>query len=273
MAAANAVRAAGTGSAIPPARASPTSAVHRAAPSTVRRAESRVTELTRHLGRRGFSIAAVDLHDGVTFDYGARHGMLCASVAKLFILETLLLQHQDSGRPLGARRTALAAEMIENSDNDAADDLYVDVGEAAGLRRAAAVLGVHGTTPGAGIYWGYTRTGARSYLALLADLVGGTALDAHSRHFALTLMSHVESDQQWGVGSVADAGTRFYLKNGWLAVATDSGRWAVNSVGVVTVRGRRLLIVVMTQHDDGFDDGVDLVDRLARIAARVVDAG
>ena len=252
-----------------PARATNTGAAH-PDPSAVRHADVRIAHLTGYLGRRGVSIEAVDPSDGVTFGYGARNGMLCASIAKLFILETLLLQQQRSGQPLSDARKALATEMIENSDNDAANALYVDIGEGSGFRHAAPVLKVEHTTPGTGIYWGFTRTGAGAYLALLRDLEGNGPLDAASRHFALRLLSHVEADQRWGVGTVAAPGTTFYNKNGWLAVSTDDDRWAVNTVGIVTVHGRRLLMVIMTQHGTGFDSGVDLVDHLARITAHAV---
>lgn len=237
---------------------------------TVHHADATITRLTRSLGRRGVSIAAVDTTDGETFGFGARRGMLCASIAKLYILETLLLRHQRSGEPLGDETRELATAMIEHSDNDAANDLYVRIGEGAALRAAAPTLGIRHTDPGSGIYWGFTRTSAPAYLALLRDLIGPGPLDATSRHFALHLLTHVESDQRWGVGSVADPGTSFALKNGWLAVSTDDGRWAVNTVGIVTVHGRRLLLAVMTQHGAGFDGGVTLVDHLARVAATAV---
>lgn len=213
---------------------------------------------------------AVDTADGATFRYGSTQGMLCASIAKLYILETLLLVHQDAGTALGEENTELATEMIENSDNDAANDLYSEIGEGRALRKAAAALHVEHTTPGPGIYWGFTRTNAADFVALLANLVSAGPLHAPARRFALQLLSHVESDQRWGIGSVADRGTTFYNKNGWLAASPDANRWAVNSVGIVTVRGQRLLMAVLTQHGPDFDSGVELVNDLARVTATAV---
>jgi hypothetical protein len=46
----------------------------------------------------------------------------------------------------------------------------------------------------------------------------------------------------------------------------------VNTVGIVTVHGDRLLMAVLTQHGTDFDSGVDLVDRLSHVTARAVTA-
>ena len=68
-------------------------------------------------------------------------------------------------------------------------------------------------------------------------------------------MRNVESDQRWGVGVTADAGTDFANKNGWLGVDDDNGLWLVNSTGVVTINGQQVLMVVLTQHDSDFQSG------------------
>ena len=83
-------------------------------------------------------------------------------------------------------------------------------------------------------------------------------------------MRNVESDQRWGVGVVADAGTDFANKNGWLSVDDDNELWLVNSTGIVTIDGQQVLIVVLTQHDSDFDTGVDLVQSLATALAPLV---
>jgi hypothetical protein len=102
-------------------------------------------------------------------------------------------------------------------------------------------------------------------------------LDAQSRSFALRLMRHVEADQRWGVSAIADPGTSFANKNGWLSVdnsngpgENDNGRWVVNSVGIITVGGHQVLMAVMTQHQRSFDAGVALVRQLARAVAPAI---
>jgi hypothetical protein len=235
-----------------------------------RRAAAQIKEWTADLGNGGVSVEAVRTDDGATFRYGATGGMATGSIAKLFILETLLLQHDDDGLPLNDTERYNATRMIENSDNDAADDLYSAVGTVDGLNDAAPRLGVHNTQPGENYLWGFTETCAADYIALLRDLIAPSALSRSSRLFALDLMSQVEDDQRWGVSAAADRGTAVRLKNGWLPSDPDGGRWLVNSVGVVTVHGHEVLLAVLTQHGESFEGGIDLVERIARAAADVV---
>ena len=81
----------------------------------------------------------------------------------------------------------------------------------------------------------------------------------------------IEADQRWGVGVVADAGTTFANKNGWLSIddsngsdEDDNGLWAVTSVGVVTVHGQTVLMAAFSQHQPSMAAGVTLVQDLAR---------
>lgn len=220
---------------------------------------------TAALGAGGVSVSAVDLHTGRTLDYGATGGMLSGSIAKLPILETLLLQRQAAGRWLTEDEQELAARMIEHSDNEAANDLDEIVGAGPGLRRAAHTLGVRHTSYGPSLYWGFDRTSATDNIALLRNLVGGPALTPRAREYVLGLMAGVEADQRWGVSAAADPDTTTHLKNGWLDADPDGGRWLVNSVGIITAEGHEVLVAVLTQHGRDFDSGVDLVERLAKI--------
>ena len=237
---------------------------------TATAAAAQIRGLTADLGAGGVSVEALRTDDATTFRYGAQGGMATGSIAKLYILEALLLQHQDAGTQLSDAERDTAARMIENSDNAAADELYSDVGTVAGLNKVASRLGVNNTQPGEDFLWGFTETCAADYIALLRDLIAPSALSRSSRLFALDLMSNIESDQRWGVSAAADPHTTVRLKNGWLPSDPDNGRWLVNSVGVVTVHGHQVLLAVLTQHGDSFEDGIDLVERIAKIAAGVV---
>jgi hypothetical protein len=123
----------------------------------------------------------------------------------------------------------------------------------------------------------FTTTSAGDYQILLRNLVTAGPLDATSRALALRLMTNVNTSQRWGVGAVADVGTHFANKNGWLAVDNsngpgedDNGRWIVSSVGIVTVHGQQVLLSVFTQHQRSFDDGVAFVESLSKAAAPAV---
>ena len=217
------------------------------------------------------SVAALNLSTGASYHWGATGGMDTGSIVKLYILETLLLQTQDSGG-LSDDEQQNATTMIENSDNDAAEALFDDIGGRDGLIAANATLGLTNTTPGPSDYWGLTQTTATDYITLLQNLVTPTGgpLAATSQAYVLALMRDVESDQRWGVGVTADAGTDFANKNGWLSVDDDNGLWLVNSTGIVTIKGQQVLMVVLTQHDSDFDSGINLVESLATALAPLV---
>ncbi len=239
-----------------------------AASMTLSRAgiDAKVAALGAPVGASGYSVAAVNLVTGATYSAGATGGMYTGSVIKLDIIETLFLQHQDKGTPLSSGEVSNATTMIENSSNSAAEYLWEDIGSDKAVTVANQRLGpMANTIPGTDDYWGLTATNSPDQLKLLKNLVAtGGPLTAASQSFILNLMSHVESDQRWGVGVTADAGTTFENKNGWLAVDDDGDRWLTNSVGIVTIDGQKVLMAVMTQHNQSFNAGVALVQALAK---------
>jgi hypothetical protein len=226
---------------------------------------TQLTALSSSVGADGVSISALNLTTGASFNFGATAGMTMGSIAKLDTLEVLLLQHEDTHTMLSDDEVALATAMIEQSDNDAADSLWSEVGSDPAVSAANPRLGVPGLVVGTDGYWGLGTTDASDQVTLLHNLVAtGGPLDAPSQAFALGLMRGVESDQRWGVGAISDAGTTFANKNGWLAVDDDSDLWLINSDGVVTVHGQSVLISILTQHNASEDAGISLVQALAQ---------
>jgi beta-lactamase class A len=267
---------------LPPPASHPVSSSHppvrrpTVRPRTV--VDAQVRKLATRLPAGGVSVAALNTRTGARYSFGAASGMRTGSVYKLFVLETLLLQHQDSGTDLSDYEMSKATPMIEQSDNVAAYQLFEDIGSNDGLNAAAPRLGLHHTVPGQADP-AVTTTSAQDYLALLEDLVRNGPLDSDSRSYALGLMRNVESDQRWGVGVVADPGTTFANKNGWLSVdnsngegESDNDRWLVNSVGIVTVHGQQVLIAAFTQHGDSYETGVRLVESLVKTITPAVVA-
>ncbi|MEU3529426.1 serine hydrolase [Streptomyces sp. NPDC038707] len=196
-----------------------------------------------------------------------------ASIVKVDILAALLLRAQDAGRPLSGAERDLAEPMIRRSDNAAANTLWRRIGRAPGLAAANERLGLTSTTGGPGGKWGLTRTTASDQIRLLRAVFGsgGTVhrgsggLDADSRAYLRTLMSRVVSGQDWGVSAAETPGSRPVLKNGWLQRST-TGRWDVNSVGEIAVRGHRYLVAVLSDGNASMGDGISLVERTARTA-------
>ena len=79
------------------------------------------------------SVAVFDLGSGESASYG--DGTFdTASIVKVDILATLLLQAQDANRHLTAQEKTYATAMIEDSDNTSASALWTAIGQADGLR-------------------------------------------------------------------------------------------------------------------------------------------
>jgi hypothetical protein len=248
-----------------------------AKPLTPKQRKARALATVRKLAARepsgAISVAVVNTSTGARFTAGAKSGMWTASAYKLLVLETLLLQN---GGPLYGYQASEAVPMIENSDNRAGYSLFLAAGGNGGLEGALQRFGMTHTVPG-GSDPTFTRTSAADYIRLVRNLVGPSPLTPSAQAYAKNLMRNVEDDQRWGVGVVADKGSVFYNKNGWLSVddsngagETDDGRWAVTSVGIVKVHGQQLLMSVFTQHQPDMGTGVDLVEKLARAIAPAV---
>ena len=213
-------------------------------------------------------MAALDVATGRSFGYAPDRALRTASVVKLDILQTLLLQSQEEGSLPSGEAQELATRMMQQSDNDAASTLWEDVGGVPAIAAANRRLGLDGTE--LDDHWGTSTTSATDQLALLAALDAPAPLDPDARAFARDLMTHVADDQRWGVSAAAAPGTTPALKNGWMPVG-DEG-WVVGSVGRITVRGRPVLLAVLTEGRPSKEAGIRLVEALSRIAAGAVTA-
>jgi hypothetical protein len=214
------------------------------------------------------SVAVLDPDSGEGASYGTG-SFDTASIVKVDILATLLLQAQDAGRQLTASEKSYATAMIENSDNDSASALWRVIGQADGLDAANKRFGLTGTDGGDGMLWGLTQTTAADQLALLRQVFGDDSqLSAASRTYQQGLMGRIAADQHWGVSAAAD-GSRWALKNGWLARST-TGLWDINSIGRVTVDGRDCLVAVLSNGNSTKAKGISLVEAVAKAAVSAV---
>jgi hypothetical protein len=218
------------------------------------------------------SVAAVDLATGRSFAYESDAPIHTASVVKLDVLETLLLQAQDAGRRLAPETARLATQMMENSDNDATTRLWGVVGGAEAVAAANIRLGAHATHLD-DKHWGTSTTCAADQVALLGALERPGPLGPAARSFAVGLLTHVEYDQRWGISAAADPGAATGLKNGWLPLDDDRGSWVVNSVGVTTVAHEPVVLAVLTEYQPSEEAGIGLVEAVARTAARALVTG
>lgn len=223
-------------------------------------------------GRSGSVLAAVyDIGSGQTWTIGHGRPQAEASVVKLDILETLLAQH-GGGLPAGDQ--ALARQMIDDSDNEAATSLWDLVGGASAIRSYNAAAGLTHTTlspcvlcaglpwPG----WGLSSTLPADQIALLRRLAGpGSALPASARRYALSLLENVTPAQRWGVSGGVPAQATVALQNGSLPLNAFGTDWQVNSVGWISGLGRDYLIAVLSTGNPDEQYGIDTISRLGAI--------
>ena len=216
-------------------------------------------------GGVGVGVAVADISTGATVAYNGTTEFVTASIVKIDILATLLYQLQQADQVIAAGEQELAVTMIENSDNDAATDLYDDVGGAQAMDDANQVFGLTETTVGTDGYWGLTSTTADDQIQLLRLIfTRPSPLSAASQEYIQELMSHVEADQQWGIPAAADPGSQFMVKNGWLP---NPSRWEINSIGEIVHDGQTLLIAVLSSDNASANNGIALVEAVAATAA------
>ncbi|WP_210574921.1 serine hydrolase [Streptomyces sp. GESEQ-4] len=215
------------------------------------------------------SVAVLDLASGTSASYG--DGLFdTASIVKVDILASLLLQAQDAGRALTAAEKSYATAMIEHSDNASASALWRTIGKAAGLDAANERLGLTDTEGGDNMLWGLTQTTATDQLVLLQQVFGekNSELTEASRSYIQGLMARIAAGQQWGVSAAAD-GSTWALKNGWLP-RTATGLWDINSIGRITVDGHGCLVAVLSDGNSTQAKGISLVEEAARTAISVI---
>ncbi|WP_326713913.1 class A beta-lactamase-related serine hydrolase [Streptomyces sp. NBC_01474] len=231
--------------------------------------------------RVSVAVAALDgATDGAVYD--GTSAFDTASIVKVDILAALLLRAQDAGRALTPQERVYATAMIENSDNASATALWEAIGGADGLDAANLTLGLTGTRAGAGGEWGLTQTTAEDQLTLLRAVFGtesaedaegaesaDSGLSEASRAYVAGLMERIASDQRWGVSAAADSASVCALKNGWLP-RSATGLWDINSVGRVSVGGKRYLVSVLSDGNTTKEAGVALVEGAAKAAVAVL---
>ena len=193
-----------------------------------------------------------------------------ASVIKVITLGALLYQLQQEHESLSSYQDALATSMITESDNDAQDELWNEIGMPA-LQAFLNAARMDHTVLGTDDFWGLTDVNAHDELRLLRLLIThNTVLDGTSRRYALNLMADVISWQRWGVSAGAPADMTVHLKNGWLP---DPDLWDINSIGDFTHHDLDYSIAILTSNDPDMIYGVDTVEAIARLINKTLAEG
>jgi hypothetical protein len=231
----------------------------------------RISALVR--SRLGSITAAVfNLNDGKTWSLEPDDLQATASIVKVDILATLLAEVRPSGALPSAAVRATAAEMIEESDNDAATKLWDAVGGHSAIKAFDQKLGMEHTSPSSCLDcpgfawpgWGLTTTSAGDQVTLVRSLVSPNRwLSRAQRRWALALMENVVPEERWGVSNGAPASVIVALKNGW--VPLPSGLWQIDSIGWVDGQGRDYVAAVLATGNPSERYGIDTVNAIASV--------
>jgi len=248
-----------------PARATPGICTSSVQPALAAKLSRQITDALHRLSST-VGIAAADPEEGIRCRYHQWREFHSASVIKVITLCALLYQLQGHEN-LSLYQADLAQAMITESDNDAQDALWNEIGMT-DLQRFLTAARMNHTVLGTDDYWGLTEVNAHDELRLLQLLITrNTVLDAASRRYVLALMADVVPDQRWGVSAGAPADVTVHLKNGWLP---DPDLWDVNSIGDFTHHDVDYSMVILTSNDPDMASGVATVDTVAELINRAL---
>lgn len=210
-----------------------------------------------------------DSKTNVTCWYHSTRHFIAASVIKVTILAALLRKAQQEHRHLTTTETQAAWLMITQSDNDAANRLWFDVGipfiqhflNLAKMRQTK--LDYH---------WGLTLITAHDEMTLLSLISGpNKILNKASRAYARYLMAHVIAGQRWGVPAGTPRGVLVHVKNGWLPY--PGTLWEINSIGTFTTKARTYLIAMLTYKNPSMTYGIDTIEGAAEVIQARLNPG
>jgi hypothetical protein len=219
------------------------------------------------------AVGVVDASTGAVAVFDGDRPFHTASIVNADVLAALLFEHQQQRTTPSEQQYALAAEMMEDGSDQAASELWAEIGGANGLTKANDELGLRQTKPGSGPFWGLTSTTVDDQLRLLADLASnGSPLWPKYRSDELGLMRHVAAGQAWGVTAAATPATRSAVKDGWLPDGSEN-TWVISSIGVISRDGHEILVAVLSADQPSESVGIAQVKAVARDAVSAITAG
>lgn len=225
--------------------------------------EDRITAARDAATARGaeVSIALLDRATGDRFGINDTDTIETASVAKLFIADVAL--HQDT--PLSAEDDDLLGRMLEQSDDDAANALWFELGDIAVVDDVADRYGLASTSaPWDGNWWN-TETTADDLVDWYSGLLDGRG--GLGEEAADTVLGHLRAstpvaadgyDQRFGIPDALaeQPDGEIAVKQGWMCCI--DGRWDHVSTAVVGPDDRYVLVVAAREivaYDDEPDNG------------------
>lgn len=196
-------------------------------------------------------VAVYDVTHDRSYAANANQPYILASSAKVYLMLADFDRLEASESEPGDDDMQLLTAMIEHSDNNAAQAIYDQLGDARGMQRYLAKIGITDYVPCAD-GWGCAKASAADMVHALTLLQKGQVLNADDRTLALQLMATIEADQRMGVGETAPNGAKVYLKDGWLNYP-DPAKWNLNSSGIVVTGNETYIVSVYSQNQPGED--------------------
>lgn len=222
-------------------------------------------------------VAVENIASNDIWSYGGSTPQDEASVVKVNILAALLAKGRGSMNTLTSTQRRLATQMIEESDNDAATDLWNAAGASRGIGAFDKSVGLVSTTPSPCVVctgfawpgWGLTTTTPRDQLKLLRALfISKGYLNAVDSAYELRLMRSVEPDERWGVSSGIPSNVSVALKNGWLPLNNADTDWQINSIGWVRGDARNYLVALLSTGNPSEQYGIQTLDSVSSLIWR-----
>ncbi len=189
-----------------------------------------------------------------------------ASIAKVAIMAAVMDRAIQEERDLTAHEIELLDPMITVSDNEAATQLWAELGGAEEVGRYLRTIGLATIEPDPNGHWGASHASAKEVALLFAKLAWGGVLDTPRREIALNLLSRGASDQRWGtpagLSDEHETGTVIAMKDGWYP---DVSGWWVNTAGLILPGDERpgYAMAVLAQNQPSFEDGVETTEGIA----------
>jgi beta-lactamase family protein len=214
-------------------------------------------DIASYLAGFGSNVSSVvfDVTRNRYYTYNENTPFVLASSSKVSIMVSYLAWVESQGRGPNDFEKGQLINMIEHSDNNAAQLLFDRLGSGNGQLAFYQKIGVAGYVPNS-YGWGWGMLPPIGQVQVLALLQQGKILNAEDRAFALNLMSNVQSDQRMGVGETLPPGATVAMKDGW--VPAPDGLWAINTSGIVTAGSETYIIVVYTAHQSDYYSAWDI---------------
>ncbi len=221
--------------------------------------------LLRYPGRISVSVLS---EQGFVFGRDAGSPFVLASVVKIYLLAGYLDFLAQQPREPDALESFMLEAMIGWSDNDAAEYIWQLLGRTEAMQLYLESRGLSGLLAADDDSWGGSSASTADLALFLSQLASGLLLDEGRTNYAMSLLSSVEVSQRWGVTSglqEVDPEAAVFLKNGWYP---EFEGWRVNSAGLIvpTTGAAPYVIVVFGDGFADFDDGVEVIESIARLA-------